>query len=729
MSASPARRPALSAEKGAALLASRLGARTDRPALKRNLVVRPQVQMGETRYMVKDPDLTKLYVFPDYEWRLIELFDGTRTHAEIAEQYTALYPFDPIDVPIVLEFEELLRGVELVEQSVAEKNLRLLAHTKEARQRVAEKKAEGFNPFFLLFHIIDPDEFLNRTVKYVRWIWTPPVVVVWAIAVAWTVGVFVLHWGPIYTGTYELYAFLKKPLIDAIQFFFILSFLGFFHEYGHAYATKIYGGEVHDIGIALLYFTPAFYCDTTDSLLFPSKWHRLWVTTAGIFVEGFVCAAATALWVASYPDTLLHEFAYKTMLFTGVSTIFFNVNPLVKIDGYHALTSVLEMPELREESFRYIGLVVQKHVLRLKVEVPVTTRRRRHIYWIYGPLALLYVGLIMSFIAGLLNNLFRKTVPDFAIPLLVASLAFIFKKRVRLVARTSRLFYLDKKEYLMSRAARPRLVALGAALLAVLTVPFSRETLTAEGVLGPAARLRLEAPEDGTVEAVLAHESDAVKEGDVLVRMSSRAVSAAAAQSAADFERSAGAARAARAEGEAGTAFQDEQRAGSAAAASVSARHRLGRLDIRSPLSGRVLTPHAEDLEHRTVTAGTLLLEVGDCRELVAALPVSERLHDDLLVGAEVKGYVRQQPLSPIRGTVRHVAPAASGLPKTAASDAAPPLPGETPEQFVALAFFPNADGTLRPGSPVRAKIAGPRRSYAARAFRVLGRWFRSVFW
>ena len=272
-------------------------------------------------------------------------------------------------------------------------------------------------------------------------------------------------------GTYELYAFLRKPFLDAVYFFFLLSFIGFFHEFGHAYAVKIYGGEVHDIGIALLYFMPAFYCDTTDALLFPNKWHRLWVNVAGIYVEGFVCAGATALWVASYPDTLLHEIAYKTMLFTGISTVFFNINPLIKIDGYHALTSLLEMPELREDAFKYIGLVFQKHVLRLKVEVPVTTRRRRRIYWIYGPLALLYLGVVMSFIGGILYNLFNKTVPDFAIPLLVLTLARLFKKRVRLVTRTTRLLYLDKKEYVMSRAARPRLVALGAAVLPSSSCP------------------------------------------------------------------------------------------------------------------------------------------------------------------------------------------------------------------------------------------------------------------
>jgi len=729
VSATPASRPALAAERGAALLAERLGARGDRPALKKNLIARPQVQMGETRIMVKDPDRSKYYVFADNEWRLIELFDGTRTRPGIAADYNALYPFDPIDVTLVLEYEEMLRKIELVEQSVAERNLQLLAHSREARQRAAEEKAEGFNPFFLLFHVLDPEEFLKRTVRYVRWIWTPPVVIAWSIAVLWTIGVFVLHWEPIFTGTYELYAFLHKPFIDAVHFFFILSFLGFFHEYGHAYAVKIYGGEVHDIGIALLYFTPAFYCDTTDALLFPNKWHRLWVNTAGIYVEGFVCAGATALWVVSYPDTFLHEIAYKTMLFTGISTIFFNVNPLVKIDGYHALTSVLEMPDLREESFRYIGLAFQKYVLRLDVPLPVTTKRRRRIYWIYGPLALAYVGTVMSLIAGILNNLYRKVLPDFAVVLLVATLAFIFKKRVRLVFKTARLLYLDKKEFLMSRAARPRLAALAAALALLLLIPFSRETLTSDGVLAPAARLRVEAPEDGRVEAVLAKESDAVREGDVLVRMSSRAADARAAEFAADRERSAGAARAARAEGEAGDVFRDERKADSAAVAMDGARVRLERLALRSPLSGRVLTPRVEDLEHRFVSKGTMLLEVGDCRELVAALPVSERLHDDLQVGAEVTAYVRQRPLEAIHGTVRRIAPATAGQPGTAVPGVEPPLPAEMPDRFVALAFFPNSGETLRPGSPVRAKIAGPRRSWAARGLRVVGRWMRTVFW
>ena len=231
-----------------------------------------------------------------------------------------------------------------------------------------------------------------------------------------------------------------------------------------------------------------------------------------------MCAGATALWVVSYPDTLLHELAYKTMLFTGISTIFFNINPLVKIDGYHALTSLLEMPRAargvlplhRPRSSRSTSCASTSRFPSLTrrsagstgptVRSPSRTWARHVVH--RGDLRITSTARS------------SRTWPWCSSSV---SLAFIFKKRVRLVLRTSRLAYLDKKEYFMSRAARPRLAALAPPLLLLLFVPFSRETLMTDGVLGPA---------DGCARgargrpgrAVLAHESDAVRAGDVILR-------------------------------------------------------------------------------------------------------------------------------------------------------------------------------------------------------------------
>jgi putative peptide zinc metalloprotease protein len=683
--------------------------------------------MGQITWIVKNPETMKYYYFEDSEWGLIELFDGTRTPEEVLDDYKKLFPNAGTPLSLIIEYEDLLRHLELLERGSAEKSLALLSKLRTARQRAADEKTEGFNPFFIPFHVIDPDRFLNRTVRFVRWIWTPAIVLIWAILVGWTVGVFIRNWAPIFTGTYELYAFLRKPLLDAIQFFCLLSIIGGIHELGHAYAVKIYGGEVHDIGIALLYFTPAFYCDTTDSLLFESRWQRLWVTTAGIYIEGFLCSAATALWVASYPDSLLHELAYKTMLFTGVSTIFFNVNPLVKIDGYYALTSLVNVSELREESFRYLGAVFQKRVLRLPIEIPPAGRRKTRIYWIYGVLALAYTAVIMRFIGGIFYNLYERYLPDFAVALLVLTLYRIFRKRVRLVTRTARLVYLDKKERLMSN--RKRLLLITALLVVVLLIPWTRRTITGEAILRPRMVGHVEAPEDGIVSRVLTREGAIVEVGDPLIQMRSLAAEADSLHFAAAHQRFARAANTARESAAADVVYEKERRESAASVAELNDKARARRLVLGSPVKGRVLSPRLEDLEGRFVTAGTALAEVGECETLVADLPVSERRLDELQVGIEVRALAPQRPTQPIQGTILSISAATVDRPPTVAGLIDPAVPALRPDRFLALAAFDNPQSQLRPGDRVRAKIYAQRTSYAARAWRVLRRWLQTIFW
>jgi putative peptide zinc metalloprotease protein len=684
--------------------------------------------MGEVKWIVKCLDPLDYYSFEEGSWDLLALFDGTRTRGEIWADYNASHPGGEIELKLVLEYEDDLRKMHLLERSTAERSLALFSLTREARQKAAQQKAEGFNPFFIIFHVFDPDRLLNRTAKYVRWIWTPPVVITSLVVFAWTVSVFVQHWGPIWSGTIELYAFLRKPLVDVMQFFLILSIIGFIHEMSHAYVTKFYGGEVHDIGIALLYFTPAFYCNTTDSLLFGNKWHSLWVTTAGIYVEAWMCTLATFLWVVSYPDTLLNELAYKTMLFTGASTIFFNINPLIKIDGYYALTSLLEISELREESFRYIGALIQRRLLRLPVEIPEAGTRKKRIYWIYGVPALLWIGVIMSFIGGLFYNLYAKYFPEAAPILLAVTLAFVFKKRVKLVVRTAQLFYLDKKELIMSPKSRKPLVAIAALLLVGLLVPWSRRRVSAEARLRPETVVRIEAPDDGFVEEVLRRESDAVEAGQPIFRLSSPDREASEARFAGQRQRYERAAGSARQDAWASGVFEAAAREASAAEGLTSERARRVRLVVSSPIAGSLLTPRVQDLQGRSVKAGTLLAEIGEVRRLVADLPVTERLVHDISVGASVRAFLPEEPLTVVIGRIVRISAATLDRPGTATT-ADPAAPPERPDRFAAVAEFDNSAGLLKPGALVRAKIYGVHTSYIAGAWRMLRRWLQRMVW
>ncbi len=715
------------AGKSAEALAARHGTRLEKPALKKSLVIRRQVQMGEVSYVVKVPETNKVYAFDDGSWGLIELFDGTRTPIEIREEYSRRLGGSAVDLSLVLDYEEMLRGIEALEQSAAERNLQLLSKFASLRHRTAKEKSEGFNVLFMLFKVFDPDRILTRTVRYVRWLWRPTTVTITCVCFLFTIGVFATRFDTIWAQTLDLYTFWQKPFWDFIQFWVILTTICFFHEFAHGYTTKMYGGDVHDMGIALLYFTPAFYCDTTDSFLFTNKWQRFWVTIAGIYIEGIICTIATVLWVATYPDSFAHALAYKTMLFTGISTVFFNINPLTKLDGYYALSSIIEIPELRGDSFKYLGSLFQKHILRLNVEVPVVSRRKKWIFAVYGTLAVGYLGLIMLFITRLLDSFYSSFVPDFAIVLLLLTLYLFFRSRVRLLVRISRLFYLDKKEFLMSpRARAPLLAAAGAAVL-LLVLPWYPRTIRMDAVLEPARSARLQAPEVGIVREVLAHEGDLLRAGQPILRLGSPAVETSRRTDEARLAGATGNAGRSRSAGAAGEAFLAEKHERAAEAGLSSDAARTASLEVTSPFEGRLLTARPDDLRGRWLAAGTSLVTVGETTRLAATFPVSERLLYDLGVGETVSLHLAARPFRAVRGTIVSIAPATRNNERGEATEAL--RPPEMPDQIVVRALFENPDGTLRPGMSGFAKIRGPRTSLLAEAGRILYRWLRSTFW
>jgi putative peptide zinc metalloprotease protein len=714
---------------GVAALAAREVRAAERPALRPDLLIRKLVQLGEVNWAVRSPETNKIHMFDEATWELVTLYDGTRTRAGIRDDYNRRFP-EGKGIPLqhVLDLEESMRGIKLLVVSSRGRSLDLLQSFQTSRRRIADKNAEGVNPMYMLFHAVDPDRFLDRTQKYVRWLWTPPAVAFSCVLFALTLGVYVEHWDTIWRQTLETYAFYQKPFLQVLQFFAVFVSIGVFHELSHAYVTKFYGGEVHSIGFALFYFAPSMYCDCSDSILFESKWQRLWVSLAGIYVEAWMTVLATALWLATYPDTGLHDFAYKAMLYAGVSTVFFNINPLIKIDGYYALTDVLGIPTLREDAFGYLGAVIQRHVLRLNVPLESLPRRRRRFLAVYGILAALWAGLIMWFIGHLLFNFYGKVLPDFALLLTLATLLQFFRKRVNAVWRVLRLFYLDKKELLMSKRMRVQLFAAAAAMLLAMAIPWSHRSIRSEILLQPGRTLRIQAPEDGVVTSVKAREGDAVREGDVVFVLSSLPLDMRIAALSAESERLTGHAGQMRVAGDARGTFRDQTGKTAVDVELAGERALRDRLAVRSPAAGTILTPHLHDLEGRFVRAGTVLADIGDCRTLTAAIPVTERLLTDLAPGQAVSAQLRGRPFPILRGRITSIAPATEAAAGPASPDE-PLRPSERPGRFVAIATFDNPDGSLLPSSSGTVRIDTARASLLSRGGRILYRWVRTVAW
>jgi putative peptide zinc metalloprotease protein len=89
------------------------------------------------------------------------------------------------------------------------------------------------------------------------------------------------------------------------------------------------------------------------------------VGAAGIVVELLLASLALFLWLAAEPGWV-RDLAFNVMLIGGVSSLFFNGNPLLRFDGYYVLADALDIPNLATRSRRYLIYLVQRHLFGLR---------------------------------------------------------------------------------------------------------------------------------------------------------------------------------------------------------------------------------------------------------------------------------------------------------------------------------------------------------------------------
>ncbi|MGH9702252.1 MAG: M50 family metallopeptidase, partial [Candidatus Acidiferrales bacterium] len=372
-----------------------------RAAFRTSLRVSEQVFAGEVSYMVKVPESNDYYRFTPYEYELIQLFDGTRTPAEVSQEISARYPDSPFSEQSALEYLDKV-DQNLFERSQEERNLAVLEKIRQERKGRAERS----NMFYFVVHSWESDKFLDRVYPYLRWMFTPAFVTFCVILFAVMAGLIATDYSRIQQDTVNFY----RDMYDSWYNFWIFWVLMFFviglHEMGHGLTCKHFGGEVPHMGMMFIYFNPAFYTDVTDMCLFDKRGKRLWTIFAGLWTEMILCSFASLAWYFSRPGSMLNVAGYQVLLFTGISALFFNLNPFIKFDGYYALSTYLEIEGLSESSNQYLWVWIRKNILRHAVEMPPATRRRRRILLGYSALALMYRALAITIFLLFLRSIF-----------------------------------------------------------------------------------------------------------------------------------------------------------------------------------------------------------------------------------------------------------------------------------------------------------------------------------
>lgn len=692
------------------------------PRLDPDLIAREEVLDGEPSVGVLQRNQIKFFRFSPAQWNFACLFDGVRSYEEIAALYTE-QSGELVSAEQARAFADTLEGSGIWYKTPQEKNLALSQKLMDERGRRARRTSK-FNLAHMRFPAWDPDAYFNwldgtaGRFLYSRWC-----VAAMVLLFLFETTVFISYWSTIGPDAKLYYNFTQKSLFDLAEFWLLFLALGFIHESAHGLTCKHFGGQVHSLGLMLIYLMPAFYVDVTEVWVYASKSQRLATIIAGIWSEMVVCGLGMILWLNTVPGEWLHDFAYQLILITGIAVILINLNPLIKLDGYYFLTEAIELPDLKEDSTGFLTGWFQKHILRLNVDVPVVARRRAPFFVLYAMLSGAYSYMILFFVIRFSYNVASHWLAEFAL-LPSGLLAFaIFRGRLRSIRGVMLRFWNENLG--AGRSLRP-LHLVAAALLAVLfLVPFWRDREDAYFVIEPMQTRILHAAVPGRVDGVLVREGEQVRAGAVMLTMSSPVADAMAESAVAQTRDASFQAFNAELQGRSiGPAAAQQI---SSQRASLLARQAQASLIVAAPEDGVVLTRNPAALLGQNVGAGQPLLDfaAGEQRAVRVYIPTAELQR--IAPGAEV-ALALPDRFSPVHLTL--------GVPGGDAVNLPPGLVAaqnykgiKLPVFYAARMALPAWAGNPPFGLAGRAKIFGARRSLAGRMATVAADLVKAHIW
>ncbi|MEJ8562137.1 PqqD family peptide modification chaperone [Yoonia sp. GPGPB17] len=355
-----------------------------KPRLRGHVEVHRQRFRGATWFVLQDLHSGKYHRITPAANYILALMNGHRTMHEIWEAACRRFEDDPPTQSETIKLMSQLHRSDLIASDLPPDMEEIgRRHTKQERQTMI---ARIKNPMALRLPLFDPDKFLGATVGLVRFLFTPFGFALWCAVVGAGVVLAILSWQQLTEGFTDQVLAAENLLLIALAYPLVKAL----HELGHGYATKVWGGEVHEIGVMFLVFIPVPYVDASASAAFDSKWRRAVVGGAGIMVETALAALALIVWLNAEPG-LVRAFAFNVMLIGGVSTLLFNGNPLLRFDGYFVFSDLIEIPNLGQRSNAYIFYLIRTYLFRVK-DVPdgVTAKGERKWLFFYAIAAFIY---------------------------------------------------------------------------------------------------------------------------------------------------------------------------------------------------------------------------------------------------------------------------------------------------------------------------------------------------
>lgn len=703
--------------------------------LRADIVIRRQMFKHQEYYVLKDPlALTYFRLLPE-ETYILTLLDGKRNLRDIAERFNARYPNLPRSVSELAQFTNQLGAGGLLNISAS----RFVENANQTKPQQLmmfwAKIIQGF--LFVKVPLVDPSPWLGRLTHAVRFFWTRWFVGAALLFYVWTAGLLLANSGEFASRPIDFFSTSNLLLL-----WFTIIVIKTLHEFGHATTCRFFGGEVHEMGVCLMCFTPCGYVDASDAWMMRRKRHKLFTTIAGIFTELILACIAAHFWLV-LPEGIGRSVAFNAMIVASVNTIVFNINPLMRFDGYYVLCDVLEIPNLRTKAMAFCSYHLQRLFLGYRnrnQESQFGADANGRVFVVYSVFAYLYMIMI---IYGFTQIFARVLEPiglrDFGLGLgFFVEGSFVALPFIKVIMDATKPGAHIVKTGSSVRRTLVTLAVLAGVVALSFVVP-TRYRVTQQAVVTAESPESIASDVGGVISKIHVRTGQWVNPGDLVLTLENpevtaelRIAEAARQQSRVRFS----ALRYSPSWSVAETQAHAAQEMELTEAAYQVAVARGSKLELRARSGGYVLTPNADKLVGSYAAPYTLILRLGDTRQLRLLIPLTENEAQLVGPGNKVRGRwiatarsfeteldsVSSQPAKPTdihHGMLAYFGGSVPSQVLQRDPRARPDFP-----VFVATAPMPKPDHEVPEGLRVRLTIEGERTTLGEKTWR----WFMSLF-
>jgi putative peptide zinc metalloprotease protein len=342
-------------------------------------------------------------------------------------------------------------------------------------------------------------------------------------------------------------------------------------------------------------------------------------------VEIFIAGCAMLVWANTGPG-VLHSLAYNMVFIASVSTILFNINPLLRFDGYYILSDLLDIPNLHAQASGHLKHLVERYIFGYKKsQSPAANGKEAFWFTFFGILSSAYRVVVFTSILLFVADRFLLLGIIMAAVCAVSWLIVPFLKLIRYLATSPRL-----------ERTRLRAVAICAGFLVgvfalLYLIPFP-DSFKAPGVVEATEHAIVVNNVEGYIDSVAAQSGSRVQPGDELVKLENSELQFQIRETEAHLK-------------EVQAVRQQAMLRSQADVKSVdslirSIERQLERLytetellTVRAEIQGVWVAPELEDLEGMWVHRGTALGQLIDDRSFHFASVVSQQDTSQLFSG------------------------------------------------------------------------------------------------